>query len=205
MTPVRNWIRKTLLEQVPVGTIWSDTNAAAFTTLTGVTQDELLAKWFQIKDKKPDYKTTGSDPRFTTCSSFLPRFATQVRIAGHLAVKQHNSKLNRDSDIQLHGFALNTERGWTPAFLADGSKIGPQEGDFFQLGHAGMTDHVGIILAIQGNQWSLVAGGAGGRTSKHDGVKRTPLQPRPNDVMGWLNVDVYFQGWSGPDVGDVDE
>ena len=210
MTPVRNWIKRTLMTQIPIGTIWSNSNPQAFKELTGMTQDELLAKWFQMKPDdtpkhalQPDYKTVGADPKFTTCSSFLPRFATQVRIAGHLAVKKHNSQLNRDTDVQLHGFALNTERGWTPAFLGDATNGGPQEGDFFQLGHNGMTDHVGIIVKIKGKLWSLVAGGAGGRTSKHDGVKRTPLDPRPVNVMGWLDADVYFQGWRGDDVGDT--
>ena len=66
-----------------------------------------------------------------------------------------------------------------------------------------MTDHVGIILEIQGDLWSLVAGGAGGRRSKHDGVKRTPLEAKPAGLLGWLDVDAYFACWSGPDVGDV--
>jgi hypothetical protein len=22
-------------------------------------------------------------------------------------------------------------------------------------------------------------------------------------VMGWIDVDVYFEGWNGPDFGDV--
>jgi hypothetical protein len=204
MTPVRNWIKHTLITQIPIGTIWSNTDAKAFEKLTGVSQDDLMAKWFQKnKEGKTDYNTMGADPKFTTCSSFLPRFATQVRLAGHLPVKKHNSQLNRDTDVQLHGFALNTERGWTPGFLGDAVNGGPQEGDFFQLGQNGVTDHVGIIVKIKGKLWSLVAGGAGGRKSQHDGVKRTPLEPRPGYVMGWLDADVYFDGWTGPDLGDV--
>ncbi|MCC7221487.1 MAG: hypothetical protein IT490_12255 [Candidatus Contendobacter sp.] len=204
MTPLRRWIKKTLITQIPTGTIWSDTHPAAFAALTGVSHRDLLEKWFKVnEDKTLDYEQMGADPRFTTCSSFLPRFATQVRIAGHLPTKKHNLQLNKDFDIGLRGFELNREIGWTPAFLGDAVAGGPQEGDFFQLGHNGMTDHVGIIVQIQGNLWSLVAGGAGGRRSKHDGVKRTPLEPRPGGVLGWLDVDVYFSGWSGPDVGDV--
>ena len=113
MTPLRKWIKKTLMSQIPIGTIWSDTNPAAFKELTGVNQDDLLSKWFQIKDKKPDYNTTGSDPRFTTCSSFLPRFASRVCIAGGLPIRP------------LHAFALNTERGWTPGWLGDAVAGGP--------------------------------------------------------------------------------
>ena len=203
MSPLRNWIRNALKTQIPsAGTIWSDTHPAAFETLTGVNHKDLLKKWFEVTNNEPDYNTKGTDPRFTTCSSFLPRFATQIRIAGHLPTRKHNVQLNKDFDIGLRAFELHTERGWTPAYLADAAGVGPQEGDFFQLGHGGMTDHVGIIAKVEGDLWTLVAGGAGGRGSKHDGVKRTPPQPRPGGLMGWLSVDVYFEGWNGVDVGD---
>src|SRR5262249_52321569 len=119
LSPLRRWIKKTLITQIPVGTIWSDTNGAAFKTLTGVSHLDLLRKWFTVVKGTPNYNITGADPRFTTCSSFLPRFATQVRIAGGLPIKMHNSQLNKDFDIGLRGFELNVERGWTPAFLGD--------------------------------------------------------------------------------------
>lgn len=192
MTPLRRWIKRTLLTELPIGTIWSDTSPARFNQLTGVTHEELLKKWFQIKkDGTPDFETKGYDPTFTTCSSFLPRFASRICQAGHIPVKS------------LRAFALNTEKGWTPGWLGDAVAGGPQEGDFFQLGSGGMTTHVGIIAQIHGTLWSKVAGGAGGRGSKHDGVKRTPLEGRPGGVMGWLDVDAYFAGWSGPDLGDI--
>ena len=207
-TPLRRWIRKTLIESIPIGTIWSDTKPDSFIKLTGVSHKDLEKKWFgTTTDAKgnsvTDYNSKGSDSRFTTCSSFLPRFATQVRMAGNLPTKKFNSFIGKTTDIGLRGFQLNTERGWTPAFLGYAVNGGPKEGDFFQLGHGGMTDHVGIIVKIKDEFWGKVAGGAGGRGSKHDGVKRSQLEPIGGGVMGWLDVDSYFEGWSGPDPGDI--
>ena len=202
-TPLRKWIKNELISNIPMGTIWSDTKPDAFVKLTGVSHKELLGKWFGTKTVNGadvvDFDTKGTDSRFTTCSSFLPRFATQVRIAGGMARKKHNFYTGKDDEIGLRGFQLHTERGWTPAFLGYANG-GPKEGDFFQLGHGGMTDHVGIIVKIKDEFWGKVAGGAGGRGSKHDGVKRSQLEPLGGGLMGWLDVDVYFEGWNGPDL-----
>ena len=184
LSPLRHWIVAELKRMIPIPgtTIWSDSkqDAAYFTQLTGATQKSLEANW----------KIPGN--RFTTCSSFLPIFATTIRRAGMLPLETVN-KFGFKNTIALHGFALNSEVGWVPY---SGSPAGAKPGDFFQLGHGGWTDHVGVILEIEDGQWSLVAGGAGGPSSKHDGVKRTALQPIPGGLMGWLDVDVYFQGWS---------
>jgi hypothetical protein len=210
-TPIRNWIKKTLLENVPVGTIWSDAKGdSRFERLTGMSQDGINAKWFKVdRDEKTKkitavhYDQKGDDPRFTTCSSFLPRFATTIRRAGGLPTRKKNWE-GKWQDIGLKGFQLHTERiGWIPAAVGYALYGGPKEGDFFQLGHGGTTEHVGIILGINGDTWSCVAGGAGGRGSKHDGVKRTPYQHRPHHIMGWIDVDIYFRGWSGPNYGEV--
>lgn len=182
LSPLRNWIVAELKRMIPIPTtIWSDskTDAAYFTQLTGATQKSLEAQW-----------KTGS--KFTTCSSFLPVFATRIRSAGMLPLETVN-KFGFKNSVVLHGFALNSEVGWVPY---SGSPAGAKPGDFFQLGHGGWTDHVGVILEIEDGQWSVVAGGAGGRSSNRDGVKRTTLQPVPGGLMGWLDVDVYFQGWS---------
>lgn len=210
-TPVRNWIKKTLIELVPVGTIWSDAKGdKRFEILTGESQDSLNLRWFKaIKDPVTekvigfDYDQNGTDPTFTTCSSFLPRFATRVRQAGGLPTKIKDIN-GKSRDIGLKGFQLHKERiGWVPAALGYALYGGPKEGDFFQLGTKGTTEHVGIILGIQGETWSCVAGGAGGRRGKHDGVKRSPYHHRPHNLMGWIDVDVYFHGWSGPNYGEV--
>src|SRR5436305_275340 len=116
MTPVRNWIKNRLNSLIPSGTIWSNVNPKAFKALTGVTHEDLMGDWFGTnKDGTIDYKTTGTDKRFTTCTSFLPRFATQVRYAGGLPVKKR--VLGKEFDIGLKPFLMFTERGWTPAFL----------------------------------------------------------------------------------------
>ena len=205
LSPVRKWIKKTLITNIPPGTtIWSNTHGKEFELLTGVSHADLLSKWFQIKsDGTPLYDTKGTDPTFTTCTSFLPRFSTKVRLAGKLPIKYRDNRSGKDIDIGLKPFKMNAEVGWIPAFIADCAGGKPREGDFFMMGHNGQADHVGIIVTVKGDQWSVVAGGAGGRGTKHDGVKRSALGPRPGGVLGWLNVDHYFDGWNGPDVGDV--
>jgi hypothetical protein len=39
-------------------------------------------------------------------------------------------------------------------------------------------------------------------TAKHDGVKRSALQPIPGGLMGGLDVDIYFRGWSDDPYAD---
>ena len=207
-TPVRNWLRKKLIETIPVGTIWSDKDTKEkhpFQDLTGMTHKGLLKKWYELdSDEKIIENTFGTDPKFTTCSSFLPIMASKIRIAGGMPTTKHNNYTGKEDPIGLRGFQLHTERGWTPAFLGYAVNGGPKEGDFFQLvSKSGMTEHVGIILTIKGDLWSAVAGGAGGRGSRHDGVSRSILKPRPQNLMGWIDIDAYFQGWNGPDVGEV--
>jgi len=184
MSALRNWIvtnLKNLLPSAPM-TIWSDTNGSQFQQLTGLTQEELMTKWYGPKDSSGNRSGTGTDPTFTTCTSFLPRFASTVASAGGLAGKQ------------LRPFKLNTENGW----VANADGASPEAGDFFLLGTAVHLEHVGVILEVDGSNWSMVAGGAGGKRFQHDGVKRTALEPMPGAVMGWLDVDTYFSGWVSP-------
>ncbi|HLJ49051.1 MAG TPA: hypothetical protein VKU01_23715 [Bryobacteraceae bacterium] len=191
LTPLRKWIKNTLLTRFPnPGTVWSDTDGKNFQYLTEITHDGLLSKWFlKDKDGKVDYTTTGPDPKFTTCTSFLPVFASRVAMAGKLP------------PTELRPFKMPVTRGWAPAWLTDAAVGGPKEGDFFLITEQGEMKHVGIIAQIEGQLWSVVAGGQGGRSSRHDGVGRTPISARPTGVFGYLDVDSYFQGWAGPDVG----
>jgi len=102
MSALRNWIvtnLENLLPSAPM-TIWSDTNGSQFQQLTGLTQEELMTKWYGPKDSSGNRSGTGTDPTFTTCTSFLPIFASKVCSAGGLAGKQ------------LRPFKLNTENGW---------------------------------------------------------------------------------------------
>lgn len=200
-TPLRKWIKKELTSLTVLGTIWSDIEKDKFKDLTGVTHATLLKKWYDYDGTgKVDYNKVGLDPRFTTCTSFLPQIATRTRRAGGLST----TKLlyGKEYDIKLRAFELNKEIGWVPANSEKALKQGPKEGDFFQLQYTtgkykGMTEHVGIIYEIGGNGslWSCVAGGAGGRNVKHDGVKRTSLEAKPSGIMGWLDIDEYFKGW----------
>jgi hypothetical protein len=201
---LREWIKQELNRQTIVGTIWSDTDASKFEALTNVTHKTLLSKWFGYTEGKGDldYNKTGDDPRFTTCTSFLPNIATRIRRAGNLPTTKHNSYNNTNPDIKLRAFELNKEQGWVSASSPQALEKGPKEGDFFQLQYTsgkykGQTEHVGVIYQIGGNgsMWSCVAGGAGGRSVKHDGVKRTDLLAKPAGIMGWLDVDEYFKGW----------
>ena len=53
---------------------------------------------------------------------------------------------------------------------------------------------------------ATVAGGKGGNKSGHDGVGRSALEPMPGSLMGWLDVDTYFDGWASPsDIYDSDD
>ena len=134
MSALRNWIvtnLKNLLPSAPM-TIWSDTNGSQFQQLTGLTQEELMTKWYGPKDSSGNRSGTGTDPTFTTCTSFLPIFASKVCSAGGLAGKQ------------LRPFKLNTENGW----VANADGASPEAGDFFLLGTAVHLEHVGVILLI---------------------------------------------------------
>ena len=193
MSALRNWIvdyLKNLLPSAPM-TIWSDTNGVQFLQLTGVSQQDLMTKWHGPKDPNTGQRPgTGAEPTFTTCTSFLPRFASTVASAGSLAGKQ------------LRPFKLNVEKG----FVANADGASPEPGDFFLLGTGGSADHVGVILEVDGSNWSTVAGGKGGNKSGHDGVGRSALEPMPGSLMGWLDVDTYFDGWASPsDIYDSDD
>jgi hypothetical protein len=182
MSAVRTWIVNDLMAYFNApGTVWSTIDAKKFYELTGQTQAELMIKWHgQIVDPATGARDgKGTDPRFTTCTSFLPRYASRVFDAGGLKRKN------------LGPFTMNHE----PAWVDNAGDASPQAGDFFLLGVPTAIEHTGIILEIDNRQWGLVAGGAGGPRQDKDGVKRTALEPIPARVMGWLDVDQYFKGW----------
>jgi len=196
ISPVRKWICDTLKNEIPYNGIWSDKNESQFISMTGVSHTFLLKQWFKHKigtNGKPvfDYNSVGPYPKFTTCTSFLPIFTSRIIRAGRFQGTKPPSIHNW---FQLQ---KNMVPGWSPAWLAFAIGIGPKEGDFYQCGTESVSTHVGVIVEIRGNFWSVVGGGAGGRTSMHDGVKRSMLQPKPNNVFGWLDVDIYFDGWDG--------
>jgi hypothetical protein len=198
LTPVRAWIQSKLLKDFPnPGSVaWSDDRDAKsrFELFTGLTQDDLLRKWFQFVNGKPDFNTVGYAPSFTVCTSYLPRLASEVGQAGGLPKKS----------LRPVEFAAN--HGWTP-YVA-GAEDGPKVGDFIILGvhHTvywnkigyDTFSHVAVIAQIDGPLWSVVAGGLGGRKSSppHDGVGRSELGIKPDGIIGYINADVYFENWS---------
>lgn len=186
MSALRDWIVKNLNNLLPSApmTIWSDTNGVQFKQLTGLSQEDLMVKWEGPKDPQTGLRVPpGTDPRFTTCTSFLPIFCSSVCSQGGLPAKN------------LGPFKMNTYKGW----VANAGGAKPAPGDFFLLGSPTYIEHTGVVLEVDGSNWSAVAGGAGGRGAGHDGVKRTALEPMPGNLMGWLDVDTYLDGWKSPD------
>jgi len=92
--------------------------------------------------------------------------------------------------------------------------VHPQPGDFFQIGvplanGRWSIRHVGIIIAwIDGENpiWTTVEAGQGGPSRGFDLVKRKgprpvdPIDPavRSKVLMGWLDLDEFFDGWKIP-------
>lgn len=154
MTPLRRWIKKTLIGEIPFGTItqgdstiicdgvvWSDTNPTKFRQLTEVTHKELLAKWYQLNpDGSPIDNTNGTDPSFTTCTSFLSCFSTRINNAGGInsgrvfrPFKMNGGPKWKDKKTGVIHPAYPPERGWVPVGSPEASAQPAQEGDFYLL------------------------------------------------------------------------
>lgn len=197
LTPVREWIINTLTIEMDVpGVYWSDQppGAAKFERLTGVSHRVLMEKWYG--GTVADLSKMGPDPSFTTCTGFLKLMNDRIHDAGGL--KQRVLQSMKMDEYEKNAFVTATS----------GKKATP--GDFFltkftkntvSKGHenwVGMAHHVGIILEVSpdGSQWVKVAGGAGGRRMKRDGVSRSALELKPEGLAGWLDADIYFAGWA---------
>lgn len=197
LTPVREYIVQLISGQVPsAGFYWSNepAGAAKFQQLTGVTHATLMEKWFS--PPPTDFSKTGYDPSFTTCTGFLTLTNNLVHDAGNL--KRRVLQTMEMDKYEKGNFVLPSS----------GKKAEP--GDYFLTKYTrntvpakhknwvGMAHHVGVILEVSadGSMWVLVAGGAGGRTLRKDGVSRSKLDIKPEGLAGWLNVDDYYQGWT---------
>jgi len=182
MSPVRTWITNYLKSNISAGEIfWSDKDGLKFSLLTGASHAYLMNVWFDtpFDTKQVDYTKTGSDPTFTTCTGFAAVLNTTIRSEGGLTPKV------------LPPFKLQTQRGWVA-----GAGCNPEAGDFVLFGAVLFSPrHVACIAEKKGESYSLVAGGRSGRASKHDGVARTHLEAMPSDILGKLDVDVYYEGW----------
>jgi hypothetical protein len=200
MSPVRTWILNELTKHLPYPTTcWSDTQPQPFRALTGLTHEDLMVRWHGpfLNTATGERSGMGTLPTFTTCTSFLPIFASKVRRAGNLPMQKKNRFSGLMVDVLYHAFEQQTEPGWVPA----SSGKSPKPGDFFQCRTATTAYHVGVILEVSGNRWAKVIGGAGNKAMGHDGVTRTALEPHAGPVMGWVDVDVYFDGWAEDNSG----
>ena len=119
----------------------------------------------------------------TTCNAFLGVVVAKTLTAGGLARRVFNS-----FDLPKAG---GTAWNWYPT--PDKS---PQPGDFYEVGKRGGTyEHVGIIVAVNGENWSTADSGQGGPGSGYDAIKRKARTSA--GAMGWIDVDEYFKGWNG--------
>ena len=119
----------------------------------------------------------------TTCNAFLGVVVAKILTAGGLAGRVFNS-----FDLPKAG---GTAWNWYPT--PDKS---PKPGDFYEVGKRGGTyEHVGIIVAVNGENWSTADSGQGGPSSGYDAIKRKARTS--SGVMGWIDVDEFFKGWNG--------
>jgi hypothetical protein len=126
------------------------------------------------------YKSVGTT---TTCNVFLGTVVRKALAAGGLASRNFPS-----FDLpNAGGSAWN----WYPT-----PGKSPKPGDFFQIGkRGGMYQHVGIIIDINGESMTTADSGQGGPSVGYDAIKRK--KRTLSDIMGWIDVDVYFKGWKG--------
>ena len=119
----------------------------------------------------------------TTCNAFLGVVVAKTLTAGGLARRVFNS-----FDLPKAG---GTAWNWYPT--PDKS---PKPGDFFEVGKRGGTyEHVGIIVAVNGENWSTADSGQGGPGAGYDAIKRKARSS--TGVMGWIDADEFFKGWKG--------
>jgi hypothetical protein len=173
-TPIRWWLYNEMKQAFPSSDkiITSNGDPALFQKWTGTTQSYLKSQW-------------DSGSRFTTCNSFLNQVANNICRAGKLPLKT------------LHSFNLPIEKGWH--WYPD-SDSEPQAGDFFQFGTRGGTyEHVGLVFDRVGDMWTTIESGQGGPNAGFDMIKRKGPNPFPNGhLMGWINIEEYFEGWEDP-------
>ena len=170
-SPLRVWLYDALNASFPVDGDWDDRHPE-FYRWTYLTHADCL----RLFEKKPG---------FTTCTSFLQIVHNKIRDAG-------KAKMPFFAPFALH--VCGAGRGWHTLAEADRE---PQDGDFFQLGTATKTKHVGIFHRVFGNVCTTVAGGADTRGVCGRIRRSTGVFP-PADFMGWLDLEEFYAGWKGP-------
>lgn len=177
-TPIRKWLLGELNASFPPGTvIQSNTNEAVFKQWTNMGHFELVEGWTNDLQY--------GKPLITTCNAFLDVLTRKIRTAGGLSAGK-----------RFYSFMLpQNSPGWH-WFPEPGRR--PKPGDFFGIGQrGGMYKHVGVILKMEDIVWTTVEAGQGGIRSGFDSIKTKGPRIFPdNGLMGWLDIEEYFGGWS---------
>lgn len=119
----------------------------------------------------------------TTCNAFLGVVVRKALAEGGLAKRY------------FHSFDLPNAGGSAWNWYPTPGKS-PKPGDFFQIGkRGGAYQHVGIIIAMNGESITSADSGQGGPSVGYDAIKRKK-RTLP-DIMGWIDVDEFFKGWKG--------
>lgn len=145
-----------------------------FLSWTGHNWDSLLKRW----------KTK---PRYSTCADFL--FFVNRKIC-----ENNRHVIRTGAEFKFKPFGLNTcganGKGWHPS----GEIPFPKSGDFYQTrskNKPSETAHVGIVLSQKGIISYL--GGGAGQPGISQGIKRSLGSWPPSGLMGWLDIDEYYQ------------
>lgn len=119
----------------------------------------------------------------TTCNAFLGVVVRKALIAGGLARRVFPS------------FNL-PKAGGNAWFWYPTPDRSPKPGDFYQAGKRGGTyEHVGIIIDMNGSEWTTADSGQGGPSVGYDAIKRK--KRAAYNIMGWIDADEFFKGWNG--------
>lgn len=183
LSPLRTWVQEELrwLFLMHGNEIRSDKNGEAFRHWTGASHAWLQERW---TIERQDLVKGKMRAVTTTCNSFLNVVVAKIRDKGGLAHRPFSS------------FDLPKAGGG--AFKWSGSAGLPKPGDFYQVGtRGGMYKHVGIVMEMEGIVWTTAEAGQGGPSASFDAIKKKGPRVFDTGVMGWLDIDEYFNGWGG--------
>jgi len=145
------------------------TGKKRFQDLTGFTHDGLLDTW----------KTGGTT---TSCNSFITGCATAMGYQGSIAMSQFEVA------------AELTARGLGHCWVTPDSGATPECGDIFRLlgAEADLNgyrkNHMGVVLDVNGTEWTTVEGGQGGKNSGCDKLCRKVYPNGPESLQGWVSM-----------------
>jgi hypothetical protein len=142
--------------------------ASLFTQLTGVSQDTLT-------------KNLAQGGIMTTCNAFTGWFGNQL-----------------GSKLYLGRFDLDTylpKNGKGDAWIKSTPDTRPKYGDICRYAKF----HVGVSLDFEGDIWNHVDSGQGGKSVGYDVIKRKRDDTAYTHakLLGWVDIEVYFEGVAG--------